>query len=353
MDNQNQQQSPNPQYHQTVVIVGKQKSVGVAFILAFFFGPLGLLYASVTGGIVMFILGAIISIVTLGFGLILVWIICIIWAVVAANNANSKIPPAASVNINMGATPSQQPLYQAPKPPVSQPLPQSPIEQLPAQQTIDQPPIEQPIVSQFPKNFDAQPQYAQPKQQGDKVEKMDDLSLNTFSDWVTNNKKGLMFGIGGIVIILVLIVAIKYVVSVDFSKHKQNNVVYADGTKTDSAKMDSAKMVDAGGDSNTPTQFVPDAGSTNSNNSSANYPGVYPQSSTQLLTPNDLASLDKRSLKIMRNEIFARHGYIFKTADMKSYFARQNWYRPLYSDVTNQLTSIEKTNVELIKNYER
>ena len=41
----------------TVIVVAKQKSVGIAFLLAFLFGPFGLLYASVMGGIVMFIAG--------------------------------------------------------------------------------------------------------------------------------------------------------------------------------------------------------------------------------------------------------------------------------------------------------
>lgn len=90
MENENHQihQVPQPQYQQTVVIVAKQKGVGVAFLLAFFFGPLGLLYASVTGGIVMFFAAIIIGFITLGLGVIFVWIGCIIWAVVAAGNAN-------------------------------------------------------------------------------------------------------------------------------------------------------------------------------------------------------------------------------------------------------------------------
>ena len=75
----------------TVIVVGKQKSVAVAFILAFFFGPLGLLYASVAGGIIMMVLGVIIGIFTLGIGLIVAWVASIIWAVVAANMANKKL----------------------------------------------------------------------------------------------------------------------------------------------------------------------------------------------------------------------------------------------------------------------
>lgn len=75
----------------TVIIVDRQKSLGLAFLLAFFFGPLGLLYASVTGGIVMLILGVIIALITFGVGLIFVWIGSVIWAVVAVNNANKSI----------------------------------------------------------------------------------------------------------------------------------------------------------------------------------------------------------------------------------------------------------------------
>jgi hypothetical protein len=328
MDNSNQQnqQTPNPQYQQTIIIVGKQKSVGVAFILAFFFGPLGLLYASVTGGIVMIILGVIISIVTLGFGLIVVWIVCIIWAIVAANSANSKITAAAGANINLRA---------------ASPQPQT-INPTPPQQVTEQLAPQQAIVQQPASNLEAQPQYITPKQQETNVQKTNDPSLNALTDWVTNNKKGLMFGLGGIVIVLVLIVAIKYVVSVNFSKSKPDTTLSRNSNNPDNT--------DLGGDANAPI-LVPNSSTTD--NTSTTYSGLFPQSSTRLLTQNDLSTLNKRDLKIMRNEIFARHGYIFKTADMKNYFAQQSWYRPLYGDVNNLLTSIEKTNVELIKSYEK
>lgn len=80
--------------------------------------------------------------------------------------------------------------------------------------------------------------------------------------------------------------------------------------------------------------------------------GIYPQSSTRLLFPSELIQMDKFSLKIMRNEVFARYGYIFKTAEMKNYFSTQDWYKPLYDDVTNKLSKIEKENIELIQRYE-
>ncbi|MEW7401323.1 hypothetical protein AB2S31_13830 [Elizabethkingia anophelis] len=74
-----------------VIIVQNQKSVGLAFILTFFFGPLGMLYSTVAGGIIMFILSIIIAIVTFGFGLFIKWPVCIIWGTLAASQSNAQI----------------------------------------------------------------------------------------------------------------------------------------------------------------------------------------------------------------------------------------------------------------------
>jgi hypothetical protein len=187
MENQNQQ-TPQPQYQQTVVIVGRQKSVGVAFLLAFLFGPLGLLYASVVGGIVMIIVSVLVAIVTLGFGLLITWPICIIWAIIAANNANKKMASGARININsnIGNPPTQQP---------------------PETQTVNPPPQ---VQQQY-----SQPQVQQPKADiGEAASK----SINAFADWVSNNKKGLFIGAGSILGFAILIVAVKFILSIDFKE---------------------------------------------------------------------------------------------------------------------------------------
>jgi len=95
----------------------------------------------------------------------------------------------------------------------------------------------------------------------------------------------------------------------------------------------------------------PKHGEGNTNNSSS-LSGRFTEASERLLSSNQLTALSKEDLKIMRNEIFARHGYIFKTPEMKSYFATQSWYHGKYEDVTSMLTSIEKQNVQLIKRHE-
>jgi len=74
-----------------ILVMGQnKKSTGVAFILSFFFGPLGLLYASVTGGLIMLAISIPVAIFTLGFGLIVTNIICVVWAIIAVNNHNNK-----------------------------------------------------------------------------------------------------------------------------------------------------------------------------------------------------------------------------------------------------------------------
>ena len=95
-----------------------------------------------------------------------------------------------------------------------------------------------------------------------------------------------------------------------------------------------------------------DNGGSSYNTTTSNVPGDYPEASTRVLTYSDLRGYSKRELKIMRNEIFARHGYIFKTADMKNHFASKSWYTPRYNDVNSMLTNIETQNIKLIQSLE-
>lgn len=81
-------------------------------------------------------------------------------------------------------------------------------------------------------------------------------------------------------------------------------------------------------------------------------PGRFPDASRRLLTPDELARYSVSDLRLMRNEIFARHGYVFKEAALAEYFGRQPWYTPEYDDVSGFLSDIEKQNVERIKQAE-
>ncbi len=74
--------------------------------------------------------------------------------------------------------------------------------------------------------------------------------------------------------------------------------------------------------------------------------------SNERLKESDLSGYSMDNLRILRNAIFARHGYKFKSADLQEYFAGFDWYRSRFADVTAQLSSVEKKNIELIKALE-
>lgn len=67
------------------------KSVAVALLFTAILGPLGLLYASFWGGVLMIILGVIVCSSRLFFPILLVWIISCIWGVRAVEKYNRNI----------------------------------------------------------------------------------------------------------------------------------------------------------------------------------------------------------------------------------------------------------------------
>lgn len=72
----------------------------------------------------------------------------------------------------------------------------------------------------------------------------------------------------------------------------------------------------------------------------------------RLVTETDLVGLDAEDLRIMRNWIFARHGYIFKSQELNDYFNQFPWYNPRYTDVSSMLSDVEIKNAEFIKRHE-
>ncbi|NOU62009.1 YARHG domain-containing protein [Marinifilum caeruleilacunae] len=81
--------------------------------------------------------------------------------------------------------------------------------------------------------------------------------------------------------------------------------------------------------------------------------GNYPFASTTILLPSILEKFSKVELRIMRNEIFARHAYIFKSNKMKSHFTSQDWYQGKAENVNSKLSDLEKLNIKLISWAER
>lgn len=72
----------------------------------------------------------------------------------------------------------------------------------------------------------------------------------------------------------------------------------------------------------------------------------------KLLSPAMLSMYDKATLRLMRNEIFARRGWGFQSDDLTAYFNQQPWYNALVRNEAVNLTELEKKNAEIIKMVE-
>lgn len=80
------------------VVVTPTKSVGISIILTVLFGPLGMFYTTIWGGIIMSVISLLVGVVTFGMGLIITWPICVIWGALAANSYNKKLYSGSKVS---------------------------------------------------------------------------------------------------------------------------------------------------------------------------------------------------------------------------------------------------------------
>lgn len=74
------------------------------------------------------------------------------------------------------------------------------------------------------------------------------------------------------------------------------------------------------------------------------------------LTEEDLKGKTPEELQIMRNYIYAVHGYDFHKPEIMEVFLQYPWYEPKYKDVEDVkpfLNSVEKYNIEFIRKREK
>ena len=77
---------------------------------------------------------------------------------------------------------------------------------------------------------------------------------------------------------------------------------------------------------------------------------VFADSDRRLLEREEVAGLNAATLRLARNEIYARRGRKFVSQDLREYFSRFDWYRPQFGEV--ELTYVEQKNVDLIRRFE-
>ena len=71
-----------------------------------------------------------------------------------------------------------------------------------------------------------------------------------------------------------------------------------------------------------------------------------------LLDTHYLGRFSKPQLRLMRNEILARHGWTFQAKDLRQHFGRQPWYKPVADNNSITLGIVELTNLQLLKSEE-
>lgn len=72
--------------------------MGIAIVLTLLFGPLGMLYSTILGAIIMGIATLLAIVFTAGLGLIVTWPICLIWGAMAVKNYNDRLRAGIAVN---------------------------------------------------------------------------------------------------------------------------------------------------------------------------------------------------------------------------------------------------------------
>lgn len=78
-------------------------------------------------------------------------------------------------------------------------------------------------------------------------------------------------------------------------------------------------------------------------------------SDKEYITYEYLNTKTQDEIRLILNEIYARHGYIFKSEVYKQYFLNQSWYVPRYSsdvEAEQYFNGIERQNKIIIANYE-
>jgi hypothetical protein len=81
-------------------------------------------------------------------------------------------------------------------------------------------------------------------------------------------------------------------------------------------------------------------------------PGDMELFENKLIADRMLRGLSLHELRLLRNEIYARHGRIFKTMWIQQYFGGQPWYDPKEDFKDEEISGTDKTNIETIVNYE-
>ena len=119
------------------------------------------------------------------------------------------------------------------------------------------------------------------------------------------------------------------VINQDGSKqNREDNEQSAPGNSSVSTKNNNSRLEDrTNTEKQNQTEAIQKTVYTDSHNSTKKDTPLYRFTSERLTSVEELSKYSISDLKIMRNEVFARHGYIFiEGSEMHTYFNQMNWY---------------------------
>lgn len=75
--------------------------------------------------------------------------------------------------------------------------------------------------------------------------------------------------------------------------------------------------------------------------------------SQRYATFSDIRYLDSGQVRVLKNSIYARHGYIFRDANLRSYFNGLYWYNGYRKSIpSKEFNKYEQYNIQFLKQYE-
>jgi len=75
----------------TTIVYIERKSIGLALLLTIVFGPLGMLYSTVLGAMIMLVVTSVLAVLTLGVSLFVTWPLCVVWGCLAAWRSKRRV----------------------------------------------------------------------------------------------------------------------------------------------------------------------------------------------------------------------------------------------------------------------
>jgi len=185
----------------------------------------------------------------------------------------------------------------------------------------------------------------------DNTSNENDINQANSKEISTKKTKPKIFIILGLLILLLSVGFGSYYISV--SKFFSDNAKNSEKTRT--KNKDIPKDTPANKTSEIKKDVAPPKNSNDISNIDSPTYYIFPKSGKEKLLDSDVTKYKKEHLTLARNEIYARHGFVFKSEPFKSYFKKKSWYNPNsnFKGSDGELNTSETYNIKLLLKCEK